>query len=143
MGTKTLTAAIASAQVATRRRSWYRLYVSTLILLFPVALLLTVLIVPGEFPESNWPAIRCEHGWPWMYLRREIVGEATSMKALQSASFTGTSVSFSPDTPAADLLSKRLMPSYTGSEPSHLPDWMDAWAWWGSDEAGKASPWRT
>ena len=69
------------------RRPWYRLHLSTWVVLFVALIVLVLLIVPGELidgdtrsylpyaplPEAPSPG-SFQHGWPWTYLERAADG---------------------------------------------------------------------
>jgi hypothetical protein len=69
------------------RRPWYRLHLSTRIVLLFMLAILVLLIVPGELQESlahldaasdadTWSYHCLEHGWPWEYLDRYLSPES-------------------------------------------------------------------
>lgn len=56
----------ASPEPLPPKRSWWRLHLSTWIVLLLLAVALTLIIVPGE---PSGAAI--QHGWPWVFLEQE------------------------------------------------------------------------
>ena len=74
------------------RRPWYRLHLSTWVVLFLTIVILILLIVPGKFEiirirrgflqysasEGNQPNYFYHHGWPWNYLERYVVDNESS-----------------------------------------------------------------
>jgi hypothetical protein len=69
------------AETVENRRPWYRLHVSTLLVLLLAAGLLVLTVVPGDFEDMVFfdsgaffaDQGRVEHGWPGVYLRRVTV----------------------------------------------------------------------
>ncbi|NQT17242.1 MAG: hypothetical protein HQ582_31095 [Planctomycetes bacterium] len=57
-------------------RPWYRLHRSTGCVLVPAAAVLILLVVPGDWSDTEWLmglGSNIEHGWPWVYLSRTAV----------------------------------------------------------------------
>lgn len=92
-------------ETTSHRRAWYRLHRSTWIALLLLAVLLTIVVVPGEVQHGSQGSygllLWLQHGWPWPYLERWH--------------------EFPYPTQAADLLP--------------VPSWMNAWAWPGQGRA--------
>jgi len=67
-----------AAEPVEKRRPWYRLHISTLLVLIVAASVLVLVVVPGDFEDMvflNTGAFfteqgSVEHGWPGVYLRR-------------------------------------------------------------------------
>ncbi len=63
----------AGNSVEPQKRPWYRLHLSTWLMLVPVAALLVIVMVPcaliGRRGHSDVP--KCVHGWPWAYAEQD------------------------------------------------------------------------
>ncbi len=63
----------AGNSVEPQKRPWYRLHLSTWLMLVPVAVLLVIVMVPcaliGRRGHSDVP--KCVHGWPWAYAEQD------------------------------------------------------------------------
>jgi len=75
-----------SAEPVENRRPWYRLHLSTLLVLLLAAGLLVLIVVPGDLVEMATVNVgaffgeqrRFEHGWPGVYLRRSTVYQGSA-----------------------------------------------------------------
>lgn len=57
----------------THRRPWWRLHLSTYVVVFLVLIVLVLANVPGNWEREEGLSINndfCDHGWPWTYLHR-------------------------------------------------------------------------
>jgi len=58
------------------RLAWHRLHRSTWIALLPLAVVLTILLVPGEIQSTSQGSygliVFLQHGWPWPYIEERI-----------------------------------------------------------------------
>jgi len=75
-----------AAEPVDNRRPWYRLHLSTILMLIFAAVVLVLLVVPGDPSELLlfdsgayfFEETRFEHGWPAVYLCREVVDANSS-----------------------------------------------------------------
>ena len=121
-----------SPQAAVARRPLSRPHFSTFVLLLPVITALVLIVVPGVVSDEN-DAVWYDHGWPWLYLRREVLSEPTISNAFAVATWAGgDSFSFPLSTPGAELL--------TALNDREKPAWCWAWAWWSPSESYEWHP---
>lgn len=104
-------------------RPWYRLHLSTCIVLLPLTAVLVLVAVPGDVREpcvnrdlSDWddpyPCGACrDHGWPLSYLRRWTIGRPGTIKPTgipwlqrQNWDFSGEPADFNARSLAVDVL---------------------------------------
>ncbi len=65
------------------RRPWWRLHLSTWVVVLLTAAVLVLIIVPGEktilaFSSGPWDKVQYSHGWPWAWLE-QIEWERTTL----------------------------------------------------------------